>query len=75
MEALSVLQRELVDKVAAGVILAALLLMQEEVRGRVGSEAMVVLLAVAAAQEGKVLSVAAPPLGVEEVMVAAVQSV
>ena len=74
MEALLVLQRELVDKVAAGVILAALLLMQVA-QEPVGSQAMVVLLAVAAAQEGKVLSVAAPPLGVEEVMVAAVQSV
>jgi hypothetical protein len=74
MEVLSVLQRELGVRVVAGVILAALLLTQVA-QELVGSGVMVVLLAVAAGQVGAGLAAAAPLLGEEEVMAAAVRFV
>jgi hypothetical protein len=74
MEVLSVLQRELGVRVVAGVILAALLLIQVA-QEPVGSQVMVVLLAVAAGQVGAGLAAAAPLLGEEEVMAAAVRFV
>ncbi len=74
MEALFLLQRELGVRVVAGVILAALLLIQVA-QEPVGSQVMVVLLAVAAGQVGAGLAAAAPLLGEEEVMAVAVRFV